>query len=527
MKTSYIILILLLATSLEAQWSNDPNNNLIVGYGADPHICSDSAGGCYITYRAGEPTELFLRRFDKYGYQPWGYKKQILGELTEQWQAEIIEDGEGGVIVSYEDMKDNLPYSFTARVRVQRVDSSGNFLWGSTGVNVSLDSADQGLQQLVTDGDGGCVITWVNVPFTYHINRIDKYGNRLWGDNGIMLGTSAYNSHPRIIRATDGNYYVETGEYIYRIRDNGEIVRRDSVTLGYIVPAPDGGMILSGRVWTGMIPKLVAQRKDTLGNNLWQEPYVEIADSLDINTRLTIQYNNGYYYYSWAGKKNGIDLVVQFQALRLDGTKLFSQGSIPISNYPIDALLGGILPSDSGTVVLIWEDFRPEDGVFGQRIDTLGSKLWDINDVSIYTGMYADLYSTTDGNGGAIGLGWHQFDFSFRIFKVSRNGQLGEVITSVKSKEEEIIPTETMLYQNYPNPFNSSTIIKYQIPKEGRVIINLYNILGEKIKTFVDEYKSAGSYSLTLNSGELPSGVYLYALETNNKVLTKKLTILK
>ncbi len=50
MKNNYLLLIIVLATSLQAQWSTDPNNNLIVGYGLDPHICSDSAGGCYITY---------------------------------------------------------------------------------------------------------------------------------------------------------------------------------------------------------------------------------------------------------------------------------------------------------------------------------------------------------------------------------------------------------------------------------------------------------------------------------------------
>ena len=74
-----------------------------------------------------------------------------------------------------------------------------------------------------------------------------------------------------------------------------------------------------------MIPKLVAQRKDSLGNNLWQEPYVEIADSLYINTGLSIQYNNGYYYYGWSGTKNGINRIAQFQALRLDGSKLFPE----------------------------------------------------------------------------------------------------------------------------------------------------------------------------------------------------------
>jgi hypothetical protein len=56
--------------NLYPQWSNDPNNNLIVGYGLNPELCSDSAGGCYITYEAGYPAELYLHRVDMYGYQP-------------------------------------------------------------------------------------------------------------------------------------------------------------------------------------------------------------------------------------------------------------------------------------------------------------------------------------------------------------------------------------------------------------------------------------------------------------------------
>ena len=93
------------------QWSTDPNNNLIVGYGQDPHICSDSAGGCYITYNhetTWYPQKLAVERLDKYGYKLWGTMRQILGELPEQWQAEIIEDSEGGVIVSYFEWYQNL-----------------------------------------------------------------------------------------------------------------------------------------------------------------------------------------------------------------------------------------------------------------------------------------------------------------------------------------------------------------------------------------------------------------------------------
>jgi len=123
---------------------------------------------------------------------------------------------------------------------------------------------------------------------------------------------------------------------------------------------------------------------------------------------------------------------------------------------------------------MIWEDFRTEDGVYGQRRDTLNNKLWNSNDVPLYTGMYSDLYAITDCSGGAIGLGWHQFDFSIRSFKVSKNGVLGEVITSLIDKIELIFPEQIILHQNFPNPFNSSTTIQFHLPKDGKINVDLY-----------------------------------------------------
>lgn len=135
-----IFFILLLKNELLfAQWSTDPNNTLIVGYGLDPQICSDSTGGCYITYGAGYPAKLFLHRFNKYGYQPWGDRKEITGELDEQNNAKIIDDGECGIIISY---GDRVLYN-TYRLRVQKVDSIGNFIWGPNGQKVSLVDTSQ------------------------------------------------------------------------------------------------------------------------------------------------------------------------------------------------------------------------------------------------------------------------------------------------------------------------------------------------------------------------------------------------
>ncbi|HEY6438273.1 MAG TPA: T9SS type A sorting domain-containing protein, partial [Ignavibacteriaceae bacterium] len=76
-------------------------------------------------------------------------------------------------------------------------------------------------------------------------------------------------------------------------------------------------------------------------------------------------------------------------------------------------------------------------------------------------------------------------------------------------------------------PFNSSTIIKYQIPKEVRARISLYNILGEKILTLFEGEQKAGEHEIKLTSNDLPSGNYFYGIETDLYQEVKKLTILK
>lgn len=528
MKILFFTLLILITCSFYVypQWSNDPNSNLVIAVGWDPHIVSDSAGGCFITYNYGSfyPQKLAVERLDKYGYKPWAERKQILGELPEQWQAEIIEDGEGGVIISYQDNQVIGMTEFITRVRVQKVDSAGNFLWGQTGVRVTLAEVMHGAQKLVSDGNGGCVVLWQDSLANYRINRIDRNGQRVWSDTGIVIGNGQSSS---IIRASDGNYYVQVYPDIFRINQNGEIINQYNTTLVQSVADPEGGLVLSTIVGNINNRRLVAQRKDSLGNNLWQEPYVEIADSLHINTMLSIIPYKGYYIYGWMGKKNGINQILQIQGIRNNGTLLFNEGSISLSNNPGGTTYIPIIPSDSGSCVFVSNYTSMNVGTFGQKIDTLGLLKWNPNQVLLSYPELNYLNATTDCAGGTIGVGYFNSDFGIRVFKVSSKGILGEIITSISADEKKVIPLENFLFQNYPNPFNSNTIINYQIDNDIRVKISVYNILGEKIETLIDEYKNAGIYSLSFNANDLPSGIYIYTMETNNTVLTKKLTILK
>ncbi len=88
-------------------------------------------------------------------------------------------------------------------------------------------------------------------------------------------------------------------------------------------------------------------------------------------------------------------------------------------------------------------------------------------------------------------------------------------------------PLKYDLYQNYPNPFNPSTVIKYSIPSSGLVNLEVYNMLGQRVATLVNEVKPAGEYSINFDAGKLSSGVYVYRISSDNYVKTMKMTLMK
>jgi N-acetylneuraminic acid mutarotase len=99
-------------------------------------------------------------------------------------------------------------------------------------------------------------------------------------------------------------------------------------------------------------------------------------------------------------------------------------------------------------------------------------------------------------------------------------------VTSVETIDNSV-PEKFILSQNYPNPFNPSTTIEFAIPEQSFVRLEVFNTLGEKITTLVQEELNAGNYKHDWNSKNLPCGVYIYRLITTNHSETKKMLLLK
>ncbi|MBD3233426.1 MAG: T9SS type A sorting domain-containing protein [candidate division Zixibacteria bacterium] len=92
---------------------------------------------------------------------------------------------------------------------------------------------------------------------------------------------------------------------------------------------------------------------------------------------------------------------------------------------------------------------------------------------------------------------------------------------------EELIPTKFAMDNAYPNPFNATTTISYQLPVASSVNLDIYNVLGQRVTTLVNGNVEAGYHSVSWDASNYSSGVYFYKLKIGDKVITKRMTLLK
>lgn len=103
----------------------------------------------------------------------------------------------------------------------------------------------------------------------------------------------------------------------------------------------------------------------------------------------------------------------------------------------------------------------------------------------------------------------------------------GDFTYSNEIEISNLQPIKFALYQNYPNPFNPSTTIKFSLPAQSRVNLEIYNILGERVATLLNKEMESGFHQLEWNASNISSGIYFYKINTGKFSAVKKLMLLK
>lgn len=158
--------------------------------------------------------------------------------------------------------------------------------------------------------------------------------------------------------------------------------------------------------------------------------------------------------------------------------------------------------------------------------DPYGEKvkyIWYVDTIRRSTDSTFTFIATRGGNFKVTAYVYNSKDTSSISWNIH---VVGDTILSL-GEGEKLRPRSYFIHQNYPNPFNPETKIKYGIAEDGKVTIELFNILGQKVSTLVNDFMKAGDYEVNFNGMDLPSGTYLYRISSGSFMQVKKMVLLK
>ena len=193
------------------------------------------------------------------------------------------------------------------------------------------------------------------------------------------------------------------------------------------------------------------------------------------------------------------------------------------SDFPLPVQMVSFVASSGGTgVTLNW--------TMSSELNNSG---WDIERASVKNGVQSvwEKIGFVKGTTNSIDLTKYSYtdrkalsgSFDYRLKQIDIDGNStysNSIYVAIN------IPTKMALW-NYPNPFNPTTVLRYAVPKDGKVTLSIYNAIGQSVMTLVDESKDAGMYEVPFDGSKYSSGMYFARLDINGHAMVSKLLMVK
>ncbi len=194
-----------------------------------------------------------------------------------------------------------------------------------------------------------------------------------------------------------------------------------------------------------------------------------------------------------------------------------------------NAVVVEVLPDNQASQVLI--SMRFDDG---QLLPEGSGALANLYFTCLLSGTSTQVdMDTTDFGGFEY---YFQLGNLFSYVKIYPEFQAGQITidfsTDVNNETTDNLPTTFELAQNYPNPFNPTTVIDFALPRQSEVVMEVFNILGQRVRQLVNETLPAGNHTVIFDGrdddgGELASGIYLYRIRTDGYSQSRKMMLMK
>lgn len=400
----------------------------------------------------------------------------------------------------------------------------------------------------------GFIITW----YEYKSPEYEIFAQR-FDENGINIGdpfvvsTNNVGTHsyiPSIASNQSGEFVITWYQYVnnyYRIfaqlyNDVGDTVGSNilvsSDTLNYYNNLPKVGMDSTGAfavVWYSNSPSagnnydILMQRYDSNGLPVG-ENFIVNDDTSGFNQYspdITVN-ANGNAVVAWQDYRSPANIYYQrfinigssVGFALIDSNRAISGETQYGTNIKVEM-------NEQEDFVIIFNKYNSsKNDLYLKAFNSDGSSHSDMFLVSANSNreqLYPDvsfvgdkIYSVWQDN-HELGVG---FDIYANVFDWS------ELVSGTEIQNPNV-PTNFSLDQNYPNPFNPTTKIKFNLPKESKVNIDIFNALGQKVSTLVNSKRTAGEHSAEFNAAHLASGVYYYRIQAGNFNQVKKMVLLK
>ncbi len=521
------------------QWTdryNGPGNAEDLAYA----MAVDSNGNVYVTGSSmvsGNWHDYATVKYNAVGEEQWRVLYNGSGNFLD-YANDLAVDGQGNVYVtgcSY-GLGDNSDYATV------KYNTSGEEQWAAR-YNGQANDHD-GAFALAVDGQGNVYVTGSSIgsgtdedytTIKYNASGVEQWAMRYNGpgnyeDRASKLAVDGLGN----VYVTGGSHGSGTSEDFTTIKYNASGIEQWIARYNCQGNEPDrahaltvdgeGNVYVSGSSRTSETSFDFATLKyNTAGEEQWVSRYNSLENGSDGANALVVDGQGNVYVtgYSFGprGTRNTDYVTLKYNSI---GEEQWSaRYNAPGDN---DDFANALAIDSQGNVYITGRSYSSETNYdyATLKYNTDGVNQW----IARYSGPgngrdYANALSVdTQGNVYVTGISYGVGSNIFTTIKYTQ---------TATGFDQEIVnnPEVYKLEQNYPNPFNPSTKIKYDLPKAEKVKIEIFNLLGQRIKTVFNQPMSAGSHEVEFTAMDLPSGVYLYRIEAGEYRKVKKMILLR
>jgi len=580
-QTLLVVVVLLTASFVSAQWSSDPAVNLMVGGGPGlqtiPHVAVVTESSSFIDYSyVGFYTtesgnyDMALQLLSPEGNPLFADGGMIVSAYTQDsWVMDwgLAVDAEANALVTFADIRDG-----NSNIHVYKISPNGDFLWGADGITLTDDANFKGAPTVTATNNGDVVVVWMQESTTtgVRMQRLTSNGDLLLAPGGVMVSEPGDASPfgTELVPTVAGDVILAYVP-VYSFMSNRQIKAQRFDATGAPVWASSVWVMDDSTVPMGQAFNMTPDGNDgalfawsvSVGSAFGARIQHLDADGLELMLHngatanaagATGQINPSAVFDPITGETtmvfvqmNGSQSEKGIGAQRFDmaGTRLWGNaGSVVLPQDTVLEGMPGIVLTSEGVLGMC---FQAPSNVYGQdlvvafRLGDAGELVWDTETVVAASTPSAkgDLLVALTGE-MALGIWYDDRNGDDDVFAQSANldGSLGQgAVSSVEIGDDPgqlELPASLLVYDNYPNPFNPSTTIKFDLPRATGVTLRIIDARGRTVCTLIDGHLPAAQHTVDWNGADdngrrQPSGTYYYSLTTEYQVTTKKMMLVK